>query len=200
MRSATTATGRPLSPPGKTLPKNRPAPLTSRAPRHPAAPKPHVTSQRQCYIPAPAVTRHSPLITRHCKFNRQPARLEFAISPTKQTPAPQFNRQLFGTFEIQSCTLAILIQRIAAPFFTNYESRFTSHAVSNRHSPRLENATSHRKQTLGTLSNRHFLQGPRSHQRRMAITDCPPHVATSIASNRQYKILDFTKNPTKTHI
>ncbi len=115
MHSATTATGRPHPPSRKTLPKSRPAPLTARAPRHPAAPNPHVTPQLQCYIPAPAVTRlprarsakgHSftqsafcegSLITRHCKSNRQPVRLEIVISPTKQTPAPRFNRQQLRT-------------------------------------------------------------------------------------------------------
>src|SRR5579863_1503105 len=66
MHSATTATGRPLRPPGKTLPKNRPAPLSCRAAHQLVAAKSHVTyvtSHRQYYIPAPRL--HSSLITRH---------------------------------------------------------------------------------------------------------------------------------------
>jgi hypothetical protein len=89
MHSATTATGRSLPPPGKTLPENRPAPLTSPVTHHLAAPKPYVTSDLQCYIPLLIDNdRRSPL-----KINRQPRRLESAKSSTKQTPAPQINRQ-----------------------------------------------------------------------------------------------------------
>ena len=145
MHSATTATGRSLPPPRKTLPKNRPAPLTARAPRHPAAPNPHVTSQLQCYIPAPAVTRlprarfakgHSftqsafcegSLITRHCKSNRQPARLEIAISPTKQTPAPRFNRQHLRTLH-------------PAFFAGPAASRTTARSSRNTSAPRIATA------------------------------------------------------------
>jgi hypothetical protein len=138
MQSATMATGRPLPPPGKTLPKNRPAPLSCRAPRQLAAEKPHVTSQLQCYIPAPPFTRHASPATSRDEINRQPRRLEPAISPTKQTPAPPINRQQFTTFRI-----------------TNHKSRITSHARSNRHTARLENAISSRKQTPASRSNRH---------------------------------------------
>ncbi len=38
---------------------------------------------------------HCYISTGSRQFNRQPVRLEIAISPTKQTPAPQFNRRLF---------------------------------------------------------------------------------------------------------
>src|SRR5579863_10477773 len=103
MHSATTATGRPLPPPGKSLPKNRPAPLSCRTAHQLAAAKPHVTyvtSHRQCHIEAPASTRHSSRITSHRKINRKPRRLEFTLSPTKQTPAPQFNRQQITTSKI----------------------------------------------------------------------------------------------------
>ena len=73
MHSATTATGRPLPPPGKTPPKNRPAPPSCRAAHQLAAPKPHATSQLQCYIPAPAVTRHSSPATSHARSIANPA-------------------------------------------------------------------------------------------------------------------------------
>ena len=169
MHSATTATGRPSPPPGKTLPKNRPAPLSCRAAHQLAAPKPHVTSQLQCYIAAPAVTSHSSLVypervlrrvtQDHCKFNRQPRRLEFAISPTKQTSAPQINRR-----QIRTLHPALFAGRATSQITTHDSQtrlagkRVTNHGRSNRHSVRLENAISHRKQTLGTPSNRHFLQ------------------------------------------
>ncbi len=145
MHSATTATGRPLPPPGKTPPKNRPAPLSCRAARQLAAPKPHVTSQLQCYIPAPAVTYGSSLIISHCKFNRQPRRLESSVSHTKQTPAPQFNRQ-----------------QIATPQITNHYSptclagrRVTTHRRSNRQWQILEINVNLSKQTIAPRSNRH---------------------------------------------
>ncbi len=74
MRSATTATGRSLPPPGKTLAKNRPAPLTDRPTHRTPASKLQHNHKLQCYIPAPAPTRHSSLITGHRHVNRQPAR------------------------------------------------------------------------------------------------------------------------------
>ena len=204
MHSATTATGRPLPPPGKTLPKNRPAPSPLAPPRHPAAPKPHITSQLQCYIPA--VTdddSRSPL-----KINRQPRRLDFAISPTKQTPAPQINRQqmctshpaLFAGLATSKTTHPIISDRHdqhASPAPTRHSSLNTRYCRSNRHTPRLENAISRRKQTLGTLSNRQFLQPSESHQRRIANADGPPQVASNIVSNRQSQILEITVNLSK---
>ncbi len=135
MHSATTATGRPLPPPGKTLPKNRPTPLSCRAAHQLAAPKPHVTSGLQCYIPAPTVTYRSSLVTSHCKINRQPRRLE--------------------------------------------------------------NAISHRKQTLGTSSNRHFLHVSASHNHRIAATHRPPQAASNNVSNRQWQILEINVNLSK---
>ncbi len=112
MRTATPATGRPLQSSGKSVGKFRPTRLTSSPTRRPAAPKPHVTSQLQCYIPALTDNdRRSPR-----KINRQPRRLEFTISHTKQTPTLQINRQ-------QSATSTI----------TNHDSQITSQARSNRH-------------------------------------------------------------------
>ena len=192
MRSATTATGRPLPPPGKTLPKNRPAPPSCRATHQLAASKPHVTSKLQCYIPALIDNRRrSPR-----KINRQPRRLEFAISPTKQTPAPQINRQQIATSRMTHLSISNRHNQHAASALSPL---LTRHCRSNRHTPRLENAISRRKQTLGTLSNRHFLQVSGSHQRRIPDAACPPQVAAHIISNRQSQILEFTKNPTKTH-
>ena len=153
MHSATTATGRPLPPPGKSLPKNRPAPLSCRSTRQLADPKPHVTSELQCYIPAPAATRL--------------LRARFAKGHS-------FTQSAFRE-----------------------GSRITRHSRSNRHTPRLENAISRRKQTLGTPSNRHFLQGSASHNLRIANVDRPPQAASKNVSNRQWQILEINVNLSK---
>ena len=70
------------------------------------------------------------------KFNRQPRRLEMILSHTKQTPAHEINRQLFGTFEMQPEKLAASIQRVAIQLFTNHHSLITNHAsqVTNHES------------------------------------------------------------------
>jgi hypothetical protein len=143
MHSATTATGRPLLSPGNTLPKNRPASLACRATHQLAAQKPHVTSQLQRYIPAPPFTRYSSPATSHYEINRKPRRLESAISPTKQTPAPQINRQ-------QSANSRI----------TSHESQIANYGRSNRHISRLEiikNPTRTRNSTVLIVTKVRFL-------------------------------------------
>jgi hypothetical protein len=197
MHSATAATGRPLPPPGKSLPKNRPAPLSCRAAHQLAAAKTHVTyvtSHRQCHIPARASTRRSSRIMSRAKFNRKPRRLEFTLSRTKQTPAPQINRQQIATSKI---TIAVTSNRDAAQAGDRHSSLATRHCRSNRHSVRLENAISHRKQTLGTLSNRHFLRVSGSHNLRIAEANRPPQASSNIISNRQWQILENDVNPSK---
>ena len=196
MHSATTATGRPLPPPGKSLPKNRPARLSCRAAHQLAAAKFHVTyvtSHRQCYIPAPASTRHSSRITSHAKINRKPCRLEFTLSPTKQTPAPQFNRQQITTSKITHPSVSNGHHQNAAQAPTRHSSLISRHSRSNRHTPRLENAVSHRKQTLGASSNRHFLQVSATYQ--LQIRDA--HRPTHNVSNRQWQILENNVNLSK---
>ncbi len=183
MRSATTATGRPLPSPGKTLPKNRPAPLSCRATHQPAAPKPHVTSQLQCYIPAPASTRHSSRVASHDEINRQQNGSSRSRITTPRHLAPLVTvgrRHLLATSH----------SSLATAFFP-------TRRISNRHTSRLESAISHRKQTRGTRSNRHFVQGSASHQRRTANASRPPPVATNIVSNRQWQILEITVNLSK---
>ena len=141
MHSATTATGRPLPPPRKTLPKYRPAPLSCRAARQLAAPKPHVTSELQCYIPAPALTPlpgarfakgHSftqsafcvgSRITRHCLSNRH----FLQVSASHQ-------------------------RRIAA---MDRPPQTASNTVSNRQWQILEINVNLSKQTIAPRSNRH---------------------------------------------
>jgi hypothetical protein len=159
MHSATTATGRPLSPPGKSLPKNRPARRTSRAPRHPAAAKPHVTSQLQCYIPAPASSCRSSFnwparasrgaTLDHSKFNRQPRRLEITLSHRKQTTPTRLNRQLFHTFPSTNRDTSNRHNSHPAPRLASlprrqasHHSPITTHNRSNRHTVRLEIAIS----------------------------------------------------------
>jgi len=193
MHSATAATGRPLPSRGESLPKNRPAPLSCRPAHQLATAKPHVTfatSHRKCYIQAPASIRHSSRITSHPKINRQPRRLEFTVSRTKQTPAPQFNRQQITTSKI---THPNRHNQNAAPAPTRHSSLATRHCRSNRHTSRLENAISHRKQTLGTRSNRHFLQLSASRQLQIANAHRPPHNV----SNRQWQILEINVNLSK---
>src|SRR5579863_3394364 len=148
MHSATMATGRPLPPPGKSLPKNRPAPFSCRPAHQLAAPRPHVTyvtSHRQCYIEASASTRHSSLLTSHAKFNRKPRGLEFTLFHTKQTPAPQFNRQLSATSPKSQNTRNLPNNFLATRHSSLATASFPPHAISNRHTPRLENAITPRK-------------------------------------------------------
>ncbi len=155
-----------------------------------------------------AVTSHSSLVypervlrrvtQDHCKFNRQPRRLEFAISPTKQTPAPLINRQ-----QIRTLHPALFAGRATSQITTHDSQtrlagrRVTNHGLSNRHSVRLENAISHRKQTLGTPSNRHILQVSASRNLRIAEADRPPQAASKNISNRQWQILEINVNLSK---
>jgi hypothetical protein len=81
MHSATTATGRPFLLPGKSLPKNRPAPLSCRASHQLATPKPHVTFQLQCYILS-------------------------LIDNVRQSPR-KINRQQIATSQITNCAVGI---------------------------------------------------------------------------------------------
>ena len=148
MHSAATATGRPLPPPGKTLLENRPAPLSCRAAHQLAAPKSHVThvtSHRQCYVQAHASTRRSSRVTSHDEINRKPRRLEFAISPTNQTPAAQFNRR-----QTASSRITNLPSRRAGHY-----SAITTHSRSNRQWQILEITVNLSKQTMAPRSNRH---------------------------------------------
>jgi len=162
MPPATTATGRPLPPPGKTLPKNRPAPLSCRAARQLAAPSPHVTSELQCYISAPASTLHSSRVysgravrraTQHdLKINRKPRRLESAISHRKQTLGTRSGRQFLRVSANRQ-------SRIAA-------AHLPPHNVSNRQWQILENDVNLSKQTIAPCSNRHknaVIKHPKCH-------------------------------------
>jgi hypothetical protein len=175
----------------------RPASLSCRDAHQLAAPIAHVTyvtSHRQCYISAPASTRHSSRVTSPAKFNRQPRRLEFTVSRTKQTPAPQFNRQLSATSPKSLNTLNLPTNFLATRHSSLATASFPPHAISNRHTPRLENAISHRKQTLDTRSNRHFLHVSASHQLQTANAHNPTHNV----SNRQWQIRKRRK-PLKTN-
>ena len=146
MHSATTATGRPLLPPGKTLPKKRPAPLSCRAARQLAAPKPHVTSELQCYIPASASARHSSLATSHCPSNRHTSRLELTENINKIALLSPSNRHKYAGFKSHE------VRTIHA----EHGSAVTTKIVSNRQSQILEFAVSNTKQTTAPSSNRHF--------------------------------------------
>ena len=141
MHSATTATGRPLPPPGKTLPKNRPAPLSCRAAHQLAAQKSHVTSQLQCYIPAVTDNhRRSPR-----KINRKLQRLENAISRRKQTLDTRSNRQFLQVSASHQRRIADADRPPQVP----------SNIVSNRQRQILEITVNLSKQTIAPRSNRH---------------------------------------------
>jgi hypothetical protein len=200
MHSATPATGRPLPPRGKSLPKSHPVPLSCRPARQLATPNPHVTyvtSHPKCYIPAPAPTPHAPRVTGRAKFNRQPRRLEFTVSRTKQTPAPRFNRQQITTSKITHPSISNRYNQKSAQAPTRHSSLITHHCLSSRHTPRLENAISHRKQTVHTRSNRHFLQVSGSYKLRIAEAHRPPQAASKNVSNRQRQILEINVNLSK---
>jgi hypothetical protein len=117
----------------------------------------------------------------------------------------QINLQQNATSRIARPSISNRHNQHAAPWTTDRALRITSgyspnptHSLSSRHSSRLENALSRRKQTLGTRSNRHFLRVSECHQRRIADPARPPHVASNIVSNRQWQILEIAKNSTKT--
>ena len=147
--------------------------------------------------PRSAVTCHSAHDTSHCKFNRQPRRLEFAISRTKQTPAPQINRQLSATSSKPQNAAIRPINFLATSHWSLATPFPPTNRISNRHTPRLEKSISRRKQTRGTLSNRHFLQVSASHPRRIAGADRPPQAASNNVSNRQWQILEINVNLSK---
>jgi len=99
------------------------------------------TSTLHCYIRGLIVTtRQSPLTT-HAEFNRQPRRLEIAVTHTNETPATQINRQLSGTLRI-----------------TYHNSPITNKTPSNRQWQILECNVNHTKQTTAPRSNRHFFR------------------------------------------
>jgi hypothetical protein len=81
------------------------------------------------------------LAASHCLFNRQPRRLEIAVTPTNETPATQINRQLSGTLRI-----------------TYHNSPIRNKTPSNRQWQILEFTVTCRKQTSAPRSNRHFFR------------------------------------------
>ncbi len=163
MHSVTTATSRPLPPPGKTPPKNRPAPLSCRAARQLAAPKPHVTSQLQCYIPAPALIRlprarfakgHSftqrafcerSLFTRHCLSNRHflhvSANHQRRIAAMDRPPQTASNTVSNRQWQILEINVNLSKQTIA-PRSNRHKNAVIkcqkSHFTTARHDPTIE--------------------------------------------------------------
>jgi hypothetical protein len=165
-----------------TRPRGKNTPSWNHAPMLQAMKQTH----SQCYIPR-----------KHAQINRQPRRLEFTLSHTKQTHAAQINRQQIATSKITHSRISDHHSQHAEQALSRHSSLATRHCRSNRHTPRLENAISHRKQTLGASSNRHFLQVSASHQLQIAATDRPPQVASNIVSNRQWQILEINVNLSK---
>ena len=163
MHSATTATGRPLPPPGKTLPKNRPAALSCRAVHQLAAPKPHVTSELQCYIPGRIDTdRRSPLI--YAAHNTSGPRIAM---PLLDTNGRFFrNNNLRKSFKTNARANSYSIQT-ATPLAAKC---ITAGRLSNRQWQILEITVNLSKQTIAPRSNRHknaVIKRPKS-QRSLA--------------------------------
>jgi hypothetical protein len=99
------------------------------------------TSMLHCYKRHSPCSSHSSLTTSHCLFNRQPRRLEFTVTHTKETPATQINRQLSGPSRN-----------------TNHNLPITNKTPSNRQWQILEFNVTHTKQTTAPRSNQHFLR------------------------------------------
>ncbi len=97
------------------------------------------------------------------------------------------------------CVASPIRSRCANSPSTYLASRPFSPAIaanSNRHTPRLENAISRRKQTLGSRSNRHFFTLPAANFRALSLPSATGvalrrfSCAFAATSNRQCKILE----------
>jgi len=163
MHSATTATGRPLPPPGKTL------------------------ASASAALPPTAFSPVSNRNTTAFKNPRNLMKIKAASLSNRNTNSVSPHRpQLEGPgFAERAVCVPVGV--------AGHESQTTSHSLSNRHTPRLENAMSRRKQTLGASSNRHFLQVSASRQHQIPDAHHPPHNI----SNRQWQILENNVNLSK---
>jgi FKBP-type peptidyl-prolyl cis-trans isomerase FklB len=172
MQAESTTNERDIKPRGKNTPPCNYAPMLQAMKQ----------AHSQCYIPR-----------KHAQINRQPRRLEFTLSHTKQTAAPQINRQQITTSKITHSSISNRHNQNAAQAPARHSALATHHCLSNRHTPRLENAISPRKQTLGASSNRHFLHVSARRQRQTANAHRTPHNI----SNRQWQILENNVNHSK---
>ncbi len=147
MHSATPATGRPTQPPGKTVAKNRPAPLTTRPTHTPRAPHSQQNRMSQSHIHASPATNRAVCVPERVSrdtpiSNRHTSRLENAISLRKQTLGTLSNRHFF-TF-------------LARNFAPTHRAPRKPLTISNRQSQILEIAVTNTKQTLAARSNRQY--------------------------------------------
>jgi hypothetical protein len=193
MRAAAPATSRANRALGKTVAKNGPALPATRAlraprafPRRTAAPAAQCNRMSRCYI-------HVSRITNHPKTNRQPGRLESIVTHTKQTPATQINRQEIATSQI---THRVISNRHTAPALTRHFSPVTDHCLSNRHTPRLENAKNPIKTHLSALLIVTKARFPRPSPRHEN-NGRGSRPTSSVVSNRQWQILECNVNHTK---
>ena len=157
-------------------------------------------SMLHCYKPASLFSSHSPLITSHCLFNRQPRRLETTVTLTKETPATQINRQLSGTLRS-----------------ANHNSPITNKTPSNQQWQILEFTVTHTEQTTAPRSNRHYLrcldlqiQQPQelcrtraAFEGRLSTLDLQPSPIISNRNNTSFKIagnslkINVERNPNR---
>ena len=145
-------------------------------PRRSAAPAAQFHPMSQCYIPMLHPTKHA-------QFNRQPVRLEIAISPTKQTPAPQFNRQQFATPRNTNCSHESQV--------TNHESRIAA-ALLDTNGRFRRNNNSRNSFKTNDRANSYAIQTATS-----AHTCHSSQITNHSHSNRQWQILEFTVTHTK---
>ncbi len=179
MRTAAPATGRANRALGKSVAKNRPAPPVTSAvraprafPRSPAAPAVQCNWMSQCYI-------HVSSTTNHPKINRQPRRLEFIVSRTKQTPATPINRQLLRTLQITNRSLRNTSRPQIGTALLDTNGRFRPNNKSRNSFKTNDRANSYSIQTATPAPARHSSQ-----------------VTGHSLSNRQWQILEFNVNHT----
>ncbi len=127
----------------------------------------------------------------------RPAPLTTRPTHTPRAPHSQENRMLHCYIGVRPHSNLPRRQAAHESQVTNrvvcVSSTFAGHAISNRHTVRLEIAISHRKQTLGTRSNRHFFTVL---ARNFASSHGAPRKGPAI-SNRQWQILEINVNHTK---
>ena len=141
------------------------------------------------------------------KINRQPRRLESIVTHTRQTPAPQINRQQMRTLHPAfSAGLAAPQStnrvtsnrhtRHSAPTLTRRLSLVTHHRRSNRHTSRLEiikNPTKTHFSAVLIVTKARFLRRGRLPE----ISARGSRSTRPVISNRRWQILEFTVTTTK---
>ncbi len=209
MRTAAPATGQQTEHQGKLSPKTapRPPPPTHFKPR---APSRDAQQRQPLHVTAfHDVTWMLHPLTHHAEINRQPRRLESIVSHTKQTPAPQINRQQMRTLHpafFAGLATSQITNRVTSNRHSQHSaatlprqlSLVTHHRRSNRHTPRLEmikNPTkTHFSAVLIVTKVRFLCRG-----RLLENSARGSHSTRFVISNRQWQILEFNVTIHKTN-